>query len=153
MAGGESGSSAQPIDAQPSAEAKQQEEELQQQQQRRADEARAALTSSLSAVGSSLDTELRARASVLHANSLALNKQQVDVGKQTTALHKESDRLQKVVDNSTTKLKEIGDVQNWAELIERDLFRVEETLRIVEAQDLNGGPPDGRSSPNPNGHA
>ncbi len=110
-------------------------------QQRRAEEARAALSASLSAVGSSVDAELRSRASNLHANTTVLNKQQTDVSKQTAALHKQGDQLQQVADRSTAKIKEIGDVQNWAELIERDLFRVEETLRIVEGQQMNGGPP------------
>lgn len=32
-------------------------------------------------------------------------------------------------------LKEVGDVQNWAECIERDLLVLEETLREVEEGD------------------
>ena len=98
----------------------------------RIDEARAALVASLSSVGASVDSDLRGRARNLHSNAAVLKQQQVDVGKQTAALHKQADQLQQVADRSTVKLKEIGDVQNWAEMIERDLLRVEETLRMVE---------------------
>jgi len=37
-----------------------------------------------------------------------------------------------MADNSRGKLKEIGDIQNWAEMIERDFLVVEETLRLVD---------------------
>lgn len=111
----------------------------------RAENARAALYGSLASVGSSLDSELRSRASNIHANSTALSKQQSDVVKQTAVLQKQCHQLQKVVDNSSGKLKEIGDVQNWAELIERDLLMLEETLRIVEDEQANGVPKGGEA--------
>lgn len=102
---------------------------------RRQAEARTALTTSLSAVGSSLDADLRTRAADLHANAAALTKQQADVARETTALRKETDALLKVADVNAEKLKEVGDVQNWAELIERDLLVLEATLGLVEADD------------------
>lgn len=42
-------------------------------------------------------------------------------------------------------LKEIGDVQNWAEMLERDLGMLEEMMETVEGEegmrreDVNGG--------------
>jgi len=101
-------------------------------QAQRTAQARAAVTASLTSVGTSLDTELRGRAANLHSNSAALSKQEADLAKQTAALSKQSTQWQKMADNSRDKLKEIGDIQNWAEMIERDLLVVEETLRIVE---------------------
>ncbi|KAI9777112.1 MAG: hypothetical protein M1839_009068 [Geoglossum umbratile] len=95
---------------------------------RRASELRA----SLSAVGSTLDAELRPRITTIHSNSAALASQQADLAKQTAKLQKESAQWQKVADNSRGKLKELGDFENWAEMLERDLQVLEETLRIAD---------------------
>ncbi len=122
-------------------------------QSQRTLEARAAFTATLTSVGTSLDSDLRSRAADIHSNSVAIAKQEADVSKESSALKKESDRYQKVADASRVKLKEIGDIQNWAELLERDLLVLEETLRLggegereirksggegVEAEGLNG---------------
>ncbi|KAI9795504.1 MAG: hypothetical protein M1835_005636 [Candelina submexicana] len=109
-------------------------------QAQRTAEARAAVVASLNSVGSGLDADLRDRAANLHSNSAALAKQEADLAKQTAAFSKQSAQWQKMADNSREKLKEIGDIQNWAELIERDLLVVEETLRIAEGgdQEMNG---------------
>ena len=100
--------------------------------QSRTAEARAAVTASLSSVGRSTDAELQTRAADIHANSAAIAKQEESLAKQTAALANQSTQWKKLADNSTMKLKEIGDTQNWAEMIERDLLVVEETLRLVE---------------------
>ncbi len=102
------------------------------------EEARIAVVASLNAVGSSLDGELRNRATDLHANSTAITKQEKELAKQTAALAKQSAQWQKLVDSSTKKLNESGDLQNWAEMIERDLLVVEETLRLAENKTPEG---------------
>jgi len=101
---------------------------------RRTAEARAAVTASLASVGSSVDNEMRTRAADLHRNSEAIAKQEKELAKQTTALAKESAQWQKLADTSTKKLNEIGDIQNWAEMLERDLLVLEETLRLVDGK-------------------
>jgi tellurite resistance protein len=101
---------------------------------RRTAEARAAVSASLAAVGSSVDTEMRTRASDLHTNSEAITKQEKELAKQTAALAKQSAQWQKLADTSTKKLNEIGDIQNWAEMIERDLLVLEETVRLVDGK-------------------
>lgn len=101
---------------------------------RRTAEARAAVTASLSSVGSSVDAGLRARAKDLHANEAAILKQEKELAKQTAALKKEAVQWQKLADTSTKQLNQIGDIQNWAEMIERDLLVVEETLRLAEGK-------------------
>ena len=106
---------------------------------RRQAEARAAITASLNSAGASITNDLQSRAADIHSNASSLAKQQADVAKQTAALSKQSDQYQKLADQSGAKLKEIGDIQNWAELIERDLMVVEETLRLAEQPSDQGG--------------
>lgn len=95
-------------------------------------EAKAAFTASLNSVGSNLDSDLRARAATIHENASALEKQQDDLQRSTKELSKQNDSWQKVADMGREGLKEVGDVQNWAELIERDLLVLEETVRLAE---------------------
>ncbi|KAI0436912.1 hypothetical protein F4803DRAFT_556538 [Xylaria telfairii] len=95
-------------------------------------EARAALVASMSNM---LDSELQSRASVLHANATVLSRQEQDVARATEALRKENDKLAKVAKDAGRKIKELGNVQNWAEVLERDFLVLEETMRLVR----NGG--------------
>ncbi|KAI1471228.1 uncharacterized protein F4812DRAFT_170912 [Daldinia caldariorum] len=91
-------------------------------------EARAALVASMSNM---LDSELQSRASLLHSNAAALAKQEKDVIKGTEALRKENDKLEKLARDTERKIKELGNVQNWAEVLERDFLILEETARLV----------------------
>lgn len=101
-------------------------------QAQRTAEARLAFTASLNSVGSNLDADLQARARDLHKNSASLSKQEADLQKNTAELVKQSDQAQKLIDQTRDGLKEIGDVQNWAEMLERDLLVLEETMRLAE---------------------
>ncbi|KAF2005152.1 hypothetical protein P154DRAFT_518698 [Amniculicola lignicola CBS 123094] len=101
---------------------------------RRTAEARAAVAASLASVGGSVDADMRTRAADLHANSEAIAKQEKELAKQTAALAKQGAQWQKLADTSTKKLNEIGDIQNWAEMIERDLLVLEETMRLVDGR-------------------
>ncbi|OAK93660.1 hypothetical protein IQ06DRAFT_298981 [Phaeosphaeriaceae sp. SRC1lsM3a] len=101
---------------------------------RRTAEARAAVTASLASVGASVDNDLRTRTADLHANADAISKQEKELAKQTAALAQESAKWQKLLDGGTKKLNEVGDIQNWAEMIERDLLVLEETVRLVDGK-------------------
>ncbi|KAI0385393.1 hypothetical protein F5Y04DRAFT_184725 [Hypomontagnella monticulosa] len=92
-------------------------------------EARAALVASMSNM---LDSELQSRASLLHSNAAALSKQERDVAKGTEALRRENDKLEKLARDTERKIKELGNVQNWAEVLERDFLVLEETMRLVK---------------------
>lgn len=99
-------------------------------------EARAAVVASLESAGSAYDAKFQRRAADLHANSAAIAKQEAEVKKHATALAKETAKWQKEVDKATRGVNEIGDVQNWAEMMERDLLVLEETLRLAEGGDV-----------------
>ena len=107
-------------------------------------EARTAVVASLNATGTSLEGELKTRARDLHANSSVIADQEKELAKQTALLAKQGEQWQKLADCSTKKLNEFGDIQNWAEMIERDLMVVEETLHLVS----EGGRQSGSRNPN-----
>lgn len=90
-------------------------------------------------IGSSLDSTLRSRAQDLHANSAQLEKQQKDLVRETAGLRKETEKLKKVVDEGARRVKELGNVQNWAEMLERDFLVLEETMRLVRLGDREAG--------------
>jgi hypothetical protein len=97
-------------------------------------ESKAAVTASLSSVGGSIDSEITSRASDIHANATTIEKQEKELEKQTAVLMKQSAQWQKMADSSTKKLNELGDIQNWAEVIERNLLVIEETMRLVDGK-------------------
>lgn len=94
-------------------------------------EARAAVVASL---GNMVDRKLQTRAATLHANAAALGKQERDVQAAAAALRREANLLEKEADGAARKLKEIGSVQNWAEVMEKEFLVLEETVRLA-----NGG--------------
>jgi hypothetical protein len=85
-----------------------------------------------------VDRELTSRASLLHSNAAALAKQEKDVMKGTEALRKETAKLAKVAKDAERKVKEAGNVQNWAEVLERDFLVLQETLRLVREGSAEG---------------
>ncbi|KAL8883619.1 MAG: hypothetical protein Q9215_008129 [Flavoplaca cf. flavocitrina] len=108
------------------------------------DEARTAFTASLLSTGTStVQSDLQARAGDLHANAAAIDKQEQELLKETKNLGKESGKWQKLADDGARGVKETGDVQNWAEMLERDLCVLEDTMAMAEeggatASALNG---------------
>ncbi|KAJ5792445.1 uncharacterized protein N7503_008423 [Penicillium pulvis] len=85
-------------------------------------EALAAFTATLHSVGTNLEAPLRERATIINTNALSLERQEAEAG-----------------------LKEIGDVQNWAEMIERDLLVLESMMDEVEGVDDSASEEDARS--------
>jgi hypothetical protein len=72
------------------------------------------------------------RAAVIHDNAAALTSQEAELRKRTGALAAENARWAKAVARNTRELKKLRDVQNWAEVLERDLLVLEETVRLVD---------------------
>ncbi|GFP58309.1 hypothetical protein TASIC1_0010012000 [Trichoderma asperellum] len=102
--------------------------------QRHVAEARAAVVASM---GNMLDSELQSRAGILHENAAALEKQERDVLRATEGLRKETQKLKAEADKAARRVKELGNVQNWAEVLERGFLVLEETVRLA-----NGGEDD-----------
>ncbi|KAG6033105.1 hypothetical protein E4U19_006879 [Claviceps sp. Clav32 group G5] len=101
-------------------------------------EARTAVVASM---GNLLDSALQSRASLLHSNAMVLDKQEGDVVRATDMLRQEREKLAREADQAARKVKEVGDVQNWAELLERGFLVLEETIRLA-----NGGDEEGSGS-------
>jgi FtsZ-binding cell division protein ZapB len=78
-----------------------------------------------------MDSELQWRASTLHSNASVLSKQAQDVQRATDGLRRENVKLAREADSAARRLKEIGNVQNWAEVLERDFLVLEETIRLA----------------------
>ena len=93
----------------------------------------------VASLGNMLDRELSGRAAQLHANNSAIEKQEKEMGKTLEGFRKDNDRLAKLAAEGTKKIKEIGNVQNWAEMLEREFLIVEETLRLVGEGDGGEG--------------
>lgn len=90
------------------------------------------MLASLNSAGQAYSSTLQSRAADLHANAVTLDKQQTQLGKESKGLAKESAKLEREVDKALKGMKDFGDVQNWAEMLERDFMVLEETMRLVE---------------------
>ncbi|KAI1022649.1 hypothetical protein LB503_000430 [Fusarium chuoi] len=98
--------------------------------QRHVAEARRAVVATLENM---MDSELQWRASTLHSNAAALSKQAQDVQRATEGLRRENVKLAREADAAARRLKELGNVQNWAEVLERDFLVLEETVRLANS--------------------
>ncbi|OOQ90154.1 hypothetical protein PEBR_05336 [Penicillium brasilianum] len=98
-------------------------------------EALAAFTATLHSVGTNLETPLRDRAATIAASDVALRRQEAELAEHTARLARQNAQWAGWADETREGLKEIGDVQNWAEMIERDLLVLEEMMDGVERRD------------------
>ncbi|ROT43742.1 hypothetical protein SODALDRAFT_355966 [Sodiomyces alkalinus F11] len=86
-----------------------------------------------------LDSELQTRARTLHGNAAAITRQERDVGRATAALRVENDKLARWSADAARRVKELGSVQNWAEVLEREFLVLEETVRLVKEGSAESG--------------
>ncbi|KAL6237335.1 hypothetical protein BDW75DRAFT_86505 [Aspergillus navahoensis] len=96
--------------------------------------ATSAFTASLHSLGQNYTSVLVDRAQNLHYSSQALKNQEAQLARHTERLRKQNDSWEKVADEGRNALKEIGDLQNWAEMIERDLLVVEDVVGGLERE-------------------
>ena len=98
-------------------------------------EAKAAFLASLNSTGSTVSAALQTRAQDIHSNAAAITNQEAQVKSESEKLEKETKKHEKVLEDGAKKLKEVGDVQNWAEMLERDLLMLEETMDIADEEE------------------
>ncbi|GKZ50122.1 hypothetical protein AbraIFM66951_002969 [Aspergillus brasiliensis] len=98
-------------------------------------EAKSAFTATLLNIGSTHASPLVERAHTITENAAALDKQQAELESHTAALAKQNESWDKLAGEARDGLKEIGDVQNWAEVVERELLVLEQTLKYVEDEE------------------
>ncbi|CAI7584835.1 unnamed protein product [Penicillium bialowiezense] len=113
-------------------------------------EALAAFTATLHSVGTNLEAPLRDRAANIQSNAAALEQQEADLAENTARLARQNQQWAGLADETRDGLKEIGDVQNWAEMLERDLLALEDMMDDVEKR--KDGEEDGLESANGNGN-
>jgi len=98
-------------------------------------EALVAFSATLHSVGTNLEAPLRDRAATITSNAAALDRQEGELAEHTARLAKQNAQWTGLADETREGLKEIGDVQNWAEMIERDLLVLEEMMDEVEVKE------------------
>ncbi|KOS39591.1 hypothetical protein ACN38_g9550 [Penicillium nordicum] len=106
-------------------------------------EALAAFTATLHSVGTNLEAPLRDRAANIQSNAAALERQEAELAENTQRLARQNQQWVGFADETREGLKEIGDVQNWAEIIERDLLALEDMMDVVENGHGEHGSEDG----------
>ena len=104
-------------------------------QAQRTAEAKQAFNSHLSSVGASLDSEFQARATNIHQNAKALDKQETNLQKETVKLRKQGDEMQKLVEKTTRDLHAVGDLDTLQSDLDRELSILEDMMRTVERGD------------------
>jgi hypothetical protein len=72
-----------------------------------------------------------------------LDRQQAELAENTQRLARQNAQWLGLADETREGLKEIGDVQNWAELIERDLLALEDMMDSVEGRSGGSGSDSG----------
>ncbi|EFX06450.1 hypothetical protein CMQ_6771 [Grosmannia clavigera kw1407] len=91
-------------------------------------EARQAIDASIANL---LDTQLQDRATLMHENMRSIAGQQRDLSRAVAGLRKANDGLTRLVHEFTGSYKEMGHVQNWAEIQYQNISALEETMRLV----------------------
>ncbi|CAD0110689.1 unnamed protein product [Aureobasidium uvarum] len=92
---------------------------------------------------------LTERTEAIVSASQSIDAQKRTLVQDTQKLSRQAEELEKTIGQSVDQLKEMGDLQNWAEVVFRDISVIEETLRMVEEQEaLNDQVVDGGDTGN-----
>ncbi|VVT49747.1 uncharacterized protein SAPINGB_P002423 [Magnusiomyces paraingens] len=94
--------------------------------------AQARLAADLAAVPVALEAPLVERITEIHANQRRICAQAEQLDSDVAALRKLNAKWRNLTTSTRNKLKDYGDVQNWAEIVDQDLRVIEETIKIVQ---------------------
>ncbi|KAG9296857.1 hypothetical protein G9A89_006812 [Geosiphon pyriformis] len=89
-------------------------------------------------VSDSLAESLNARVASIFQTQREIEAEARKLATQTTKLTKQTKQWTGMIDGLSAALKELGDVQNWAEVIERDMRDVVMTLEYVHKGTMTG---------------
>jgi uncharacterized coiled-coil DUF342 family protein len=78
---------------------------------------------------------LTERTEAIVSASQSVSAQRRNLVQDTQKLSRQAQELEKTLDQSVDQLKEMGDLQNWAEVVFRDISVIEEILRMVEEEE------------------
>lgn len=94
--------------------------------------AQARLAQDLAAIPAALEAPLVEKITEIHANQKLIRAQVDRLEADVQLLRKLNKKCGTFTTSTRNKLKEYGDVQNWAELVDQDLRVIEETIRIIQ---------------------
>ena len=83
------------------------------------------------AVKDMVHMELRERLGTILENASSIEKQSLLMQQKANQVEKSAKEWENLLHVTSKKLRHFGDLQNWAEQIERDMHLIERTLQIV----------------------
>ncbi|BFZ59158.1 ATP-binding mismatch repair protein [Saitoella coloradoensis] len=102
--------------------------------QERAHAARKQLVNDIDAASNAIATAVRYRISTIHTNSTSIASQTQTLSTHSARLTKSVKQWQDLADGARGQLKEVGDLENWAEVLEREVKILEEAVGMVRGR-------------------
>ncbi|RDW35191.1 hypothetical protein B0I72DRAFT_45825 [Yarrowia lipolytica] len=94
------------------------------------------LVTTLKTAPEALEKPLLQSIALIHTNHKNITNQAQHLEESTEKLTKLNKQLQTVANNGDTKLRETGDVQNWAEMVDANIRMIEKTIQIRRQNQL-----------------
>ncbi len=102
--------------------------------QERAKAASKELEEDVAGLTSSLDREIRARVATISANAATIEKQTADLQGSARRMGKINKQCGSILNSTQIRLKDIGHLQNWVELLDQDMTLLDGMLAIVDGE-------------------
>lgn len=92
------------------------------------------LSQAIGATPAEIEKPLMDKMGEINANSKRISKQAEQVTSATAQLQSQTKQLSTFVQGIDNKLKEMGDLQNWTEMLEREMRVLEEVIKARQQQ-------------------